>query len=98
MRVYPFKPTSTTKLQPGDFWALPLADGRFGCGRVITIKADAGPGQRSMLLAGVMDWVGTCPRGNHSPGAVAPQEQNLSASCSNCESWHGDGKREWVAR
>lgn len=75
MRSYPFKPTSTAKLQPGDFWALPLADGRFGCGRVIAMKADAGPGQRSMLLAGVMDWVGTSPPSVDSLAGCATRAQ-----------------------
>ena len=75
MRAYPFKPTSTTKLQPGDFWALPLADGKVGCGRVIAIKTDARPGQRSMLLAGVMDWVGTAPPSAESIAGCATHAQ-----------------------
>lgn len=61
MLSYPFKPRSSASLRPGDFWALPLSDGRFGCGRVIALKPKAGTGSRSMLLAGLMNWVGSRP-------------------------------------
>jgi hypothetical protein len=38
----------------GQFWALPLRDGSFGCGRVIQLV----PGMRVRFLAGVLDWRG----------------------------------------
>jgi len=58
MPLYPFKPKSTANLRPGDFWALPLAGGDYGCGRVIALKPKTGAGSRSMLLAGLMNWIG----------------------------------------
>ncbi len=59
MPSYPFKPKSSANLRPGDFWALPLAGGKYGCGRVIALKPKTGTGSRSMLLAGLMNWVGS---------------------------------------
>jgi hypothetical protein len=32
---YPFTPKWNRYLLPGQFWAVPLSDGRFGCGRVM---------------------------------------------------------------
>lgn len=61
MSPYPFKPKSSASLSPGDFWAVPLPDGRYGCGRVIELKPSSGSGGRSMLLAGLMNWVGSSP-------------------------------------
>ena len=58
MQTYPFKPKSSANLRPGDFWALPLAGGMYGCGRVIALNPTKGTGSRSMLLAGLMKWVG----------------------------------------
>ena len=42
---------------PGQFWALPLSDGSFGCGRVIELEA----GSRVSFLAAVLDWHGDVP-------------------------------------
>jgi hypothetical protein len=61
MASYPFKPKSSANLRQGDFWALPLDAGKFGCGRVISLKPKTGTGSRSMLLAGLMNWVGDKP-------------------------------------
>ena len=66
MVPYPFKPKSTAHIQPGDFWALPLSEGRYGCGRVISLKQPGETGARTMLLVGLMDWVGHEP-----PSAIA---------------------------
>jgi hypothetical protein len=33
--TYPFVPRSNAKFRPGQFWAIPLPDGRFACGRVL---------------------------------------------------------------
>jgi hypothetical protein len=49
---YPFVPKTTTRMMPGQFWALPLRDGSFGCGRVIHLM----PGMRVLFLAAVLDW------------------------------------------
>ena len=59
--VYPFKPKSTSYLQPGQFWGFELLEagfidypGWYGCGRVLQIVH----GSRRDFLAGMMDWVG----------------------------------------
>jgi len=44
----------------GDFWAISLSDGRFGCAIVTDLKA-SGSGSRSNFIAGLVDWVGTVP-------------------------------------
>ena len=54
--TYPFVPRSTTALQPGQFWAIPLSDGSFGCGRVIELKSPGSSGARTSFLAAVLDW------------------------------------------
>lgn len=51
---YPFKPKSNRYLIPGQFWAIPLENGRVACGRVIEIE----PNSRKGFLAGLMDWLG----------------------------------------
>jgi hypothetical protein len=53
---YPFVPKSTASLIPGQFWALPLSDGSFGCGRVIQLKPREMTGARTTFLAAVLDW------------------------------------------
>lgn len=35
----PCAPRSNVHLRPGQYWALPLSDGRFGCGRVMAVPA-----------------------------------------------------------
>ena len=60
-RAFPFKPKSTASLRSGDFWAVPIAGGRFGCGRVISLKRSGETGCRVMLIAGLLDWIGEAP-------------------------------------
>lgn len=59
---FPFVPKSTKQLAAGQFWAVPLVDGRFACGRVIRLmlKQD-GKVDARRFLAGLLDWVGTQP-------------------------------------
>ena len=59
--AYPFVPKSNAKLWPGQFWAIPLSDGRFACGRVLAIDVDKTYGARSSFVAGLLDWVGPEP-------------------------------------
>ena len=59
--TYPLVPRSTTALLPGQFWAIPLSDGSFGCGRVIELKESGALGARVSFLAAVMDWHGDTP-------------------------------------
>ena len=56
--VYPLIPKSAGWLIPGQFWALPLSDGTFGCGRVIEVPTADQRVSRMEFLAGVVDWHG----------------------------------------
>ena len=62
--VYPFIPKSSAYLEPGQFWAIPLSDGRFGCGRILAVPREPDPnlmvGTRA-FLAGLLDWVAERP-------------------------------------
>jgi Immunity protein 26 len=62
--AYPFVPKSTAYLEAGQFWAIPLTDGRFACGRVLAVPHEKDPnimvGTRA-FLAGLLDWVGDAP-------------------------------------
>jgi len=53
---YPFVPKSTRFLRPGDFWALPLSDGTFGCGRVLQTQGDRLAGPRRLFFGGYLDF------------------------------------------
>ena len=61
---YPFEPRSNATLRPGQFWAVPLSDGRSACGRVLAIPPPGDPhlpANTRSFLAGLMDWTGTEP-------------------------------------
>ena len=64
--TYPFEPTSITYLRAGQFWAVPLSDGRFGCGHVLHVPGPSDPElslylNTRIFLAGLMDWSGDEP-------------------------------------
>lgn len=59
--TYPFVPRSTAHLVPGQFWAIPLSDGSFGCGRVIELAPRGEVGGRTSFLAAVLDWHSSAP-------------------------------------
>ena len=62
--AYPFVPKSNRWLEAGQFWAVPLSDGRFACGRVLDVPRELDlhvPVARTMFLAGLLDWVGDTP-------------------------------------
>lgn len=64
--TYPFEPKSIALLRTGQFWAVPLSDGRFGCGRVLCVPSPSDPQPSLYLntrifLAGLMDWSGDEP-------------------------------------
>ncbi len=65
-RTYPLSPRSSRDLTIGDFWAVPLSDGTFGCLQVTELKT-SGSGSLKTLVAGVIDWRGSTP----------PQESDL---------------------
>jgi hypothetical protein len=56
---YPFVPKSANWLIAGQFWALPLSDGTFGCARVVEVPLPENRVSRMEFLAGVLDWHGT---------------------------------------
>jgi immunity protein 26 of polymorphic toxin system len=56
--LYPFTPRSNAQLDPGQFWSIPLADGRFGCGRVLRLDRDRAYGARILFVGALLDWVG----------------------------------------
>jgi hypothetical protein len=56
----PFTPKTNTHLLPGDFWSLPLSDGRFCAGRVLA-KPAFGPTDRLGIHVGLLDWIGSEP-------------------------------------
>jgi hypothetical protein len=58
---YPFEPKSIARLLAGQFWAVPLSDGRHACGRVLHVpgKADSLYLNARIFLAGLMDWSGS---------------------------------------
>jgi hypothetical protein len=60
---YPFEPKSIARLRAGQFWAVPLSDGRHACGRVLHVpgKADSLYLNSRIFLAGLMDWSGSGP-------------------------------------
>lgn len=61
--AYPFEPRSNAYLRPGQFWGIPLSDGRFACDRVLAVLSREHPDPLLMrstkaFLAGLLDWVG----------------------------------------
>lgn len=63
--VFPFTPKSTLHLRAGQFWDIPLEDGRHGAGVVVALRAANGlngarPDSRS-FVAGVLTWSGDAP-------------------------------------
>jgi hypothetical protein len=54
VQQYPFVPKSTAYLREGQFWAVPLSGGRYGCGYVVAVDRL----QRRMFVAGLTDWFG----------------------------------------
>ena len=67
---YPFIPKSTAQLSPGQFWAVPLSDGRFACGRVLQLGGSEIPTKSRGFFGGLHAWV----------GAVEPDASAIAAS------------------
>ncbi len=57
MRSFPFTPRSVAELEIGDFWTVALPSGGLGLLQVRDLKR-TGPGARTSLVAGVVDWRG----------------------------------------
>ncbi len=62
--TYPFEPRSNAYLKPGQFWGVPLSDGRWACGRVLAVTAASDGvfrGNSRSFLAALLDWEGDEP-------------------------------------
>jgi hypothetical protein len=72
---YPLVPRSTAALLSGHFWALPLSDGSFGCGRVVDLTPPGAVGARVWFLAAVLDWHSEVPPTHESIAGVGCLDQ-----------------------
>jgi hypothetical protein len=61
MTTYPLTPKTNAQLSPGQFWSIPLSDGRFGCGRVLRVDREKAVGGRTRFIGAILDWVGDAP-------------------------------------
>ncbi|HTG42351.1 MAG TPA: hypothetical protein VK697_12140 [Methylomirabilota bacterium] len=61
MTTYPLTPKTNAHLIPGQFWSIPLSDGRFGSGRVLSVDHDRPAGGRTRFIGAILDWVGEAP-------------------------------------
>src|SRR5258707_6144416 len=61
MTTYPLTPKTNAQLIPGQFWSIPLSDGRFGSGRVLSVDHDRPVGGRTRFIGAILDWVGEAP-------------------------------------
>lgn len=53
--TYPFLPQSNRSLQPGHYWAIALASGRYACGRVLAVPPPEAK-DRTSFYAGLLHW------------------------------------------
>ena len=75
---YPFVPKSNQRLIPGDFWAIPLADGSFGCGVVLELYPKGMPGSKVAFLAGLLNWHGMSPPTSEAIAGSKTLEQGVT--------------------
>ena len=61
MTGYPLAPKTTAHLRPGQFWSIPMSDGRFGCGQVLRADTGSATGGRTRFIGAILDWVGDAP-------------------------------------
>ena len=77
---YPFEPKSNTWLEPGQFWGVPLSDGRYACGRVLALPDETDDlmswGRSSKaFFAGLMGWCGEEPPAGEAIAGATLLEQ-----------------------
>lgn len=58
MEYYPYIPRSTSYMKVGQYWDIPLSNGRYACGRVLQFNHSNGKRSSRDFLAGLMDWTG----------------------------------------
>jgi hypothetical protein len=56
--MYPFRPKSTARLKPGQYWSFQLNGGKFVSGVVLALRLKNGKIDRRSFLAGLLDWSG----------------------------------------
>ncbi len=54
---YPFSPKSNAKLEIGQFWAIKLSNGQYGCGIILDIPSKGDRTTKSCFV-GLLDWAG----------------------------------------
>ncbi len=74
---YPFTPKSSHRLEPGDFWSIPLSNGKYSCGRVVERMPKGMAGAGVGFLGGVLDWCGAIPPTNESIAGAAFLSQGI---------------------
>jgi hypothetical protein len=74
---FPFMPKSTAYLQPGQFWQIPVDNGKFACGRVVQFDYRNGKKDSRCFLAGLMNWLGNEPPSADSIAGYRVIEQGL---------------------
>jgi hypothetical protein len=55
---YPFIPKSTAHLEPGQYWSIPISNGRFACGVVLQLRFIDGKRDSRNFLASLLNWNG----------------------------------------
>ena len=55
--MYPFTPTKASEIKEGEYFYIPLSDGRFACGRILLIEKKNGK-KTKLLLVALHDWSG----------------------------------------
>ena len=59
--TYPLIPKTTAHLRPGQFWSIPLSDGRFGAAACLVSTRAGATGGRTRFIGAILDWVGDAP-------------------------------------
>jgi len=89
---YPFKPNTNKSLIPGQFWAIPLKDGQFACGRVIQVTKSFSVSPTKTFLAGLLDWIGKKPPNSHE----IEQKQTIAQGVVHIKTIHETGLGEMI--
>jgi hypothetical protein len=55
---YPFIPKSTSYLEPGHYWSIPLSNDEFTCGVVLQLILRNGKKDSRLFICGLMNWSG----------------------------------------
>ncbi len=58
---YPFTPKSTAHLLRGQYWAIPLSNGKYCCGTILHLLKSGNKKEQRTFHAGLLNWVGSNP-------------------------------------